>query len=481
MTHDNHKKRVVVLGSGVSGLAAAYAVSRKGFDCTVIEKSDFSGGLAASFLHNDYSLDYGPHNLHTRIPWMVSFIEKDLGIPLKRMRSRPAKILFHDKIVDYPINIFESLKKINLLVAFKCFVYYVYARMRLKVSKNISDDSFEDWVTNRFGRYLFDIYFGHYVKKVWGVPASELDAVIARKRLPDPSFMALALRAIFGVRTGKKHSEDPKFTRSYYPSGGIGAIPDKFAEYIKGRGGRIELGSKIEKIIYGGLRGNIVHYESNGRKNAVECDLLINTIPLDQFIALLDAPGSDKIAADKPFFLYRGTVFLYLFLNIKRVTEHPWIYFNEKDNRDLIFNRMYEISNFTHEPYHDRDGVLCLEITCYKNDHTWKMSDNALFEKCISFLEKKKILKRENVKEVMARRVDTVYPVFKKYYMRHLESVLGYLEGLGNIITIGRQGLFSYTNVDECIDMGLRVERLIQGDSFNTKDFRDIYRDYTTI
>lgn len=479
MSQDKQEnKKVVILGAGISGLAAAYALSKKGFKCTVIEKNNFVGGLSATFSYKTHFLDYGPHNFHTHIPWMVGFVENELGVELKRMPSRPAKILFDDKIVDYPINILDSLRKINWLISLKCFVYYVYARILLKLRKDTSDNSFEDWVKNRFGKYLFDIYFGPYVKKVWGVAAEDLDTIIARKRIPDPSFLALTLRALFGVKLGRKHSEDPQLTPSYYPFGGIGAVSDKLVEHIKHRGGQIELNAQVERISCNKVKGNTIYYSCNEHQRIIQWDYLINTIPLNQFISLLSAPGSEKISTEKSFFLYRATIFLYLFLNIDKVTEHPWIYFNDKDNQDLIFNRMYEISNFTHEPYGGRNGVLCLEITCYKDDETWRMPDSVLFEKCISFLEKKNFLKRENVKEILTKRIDTVYPVFKKNYLSHLINILEYFNELGNIVTIGRQGLFSYTNVDHCLDMGLRVERLITNDSLDTKEFQNIYHDY---
>lgn len=38
------RKRILILGAGVSGLAAAYELERKGYECTVIEASKRIGG-----------------------------------------------------------------------------------------------------------------------------------------------------------------------------------------------------------------------------------------------------------------------------------------------------------------------------------------------------------------------------------------------------------------------------------------------------
>ena len=36
------------------------------------------------------------------------------------------------------------------------------------------EETFEQWVTNRFGRRLFLTFFKTYTEKVWGIPCSEL-------------------------------------------------------------------------------------------------------------------------------------------------------------------------------------------------------------------------------------------------------------------------------------------------------------------
>ncbi|MDD5136305.1 MAG: FAD-dependent oxidoreductase, partial [Candidatus Omnitrophica bacterium] len=71
------KKRVVVLGAGVSGLTAGHELARKGFDVVVIEKSDYIGGLAATFSYKNHLIDYGPHNFHTHIPEVFQFVKED--------------------------------------------------------------------------------------------------------------------------------------------------------------------------------------------------------------------------------------------------------------------------------------------------------------------------------------------------------------------------------------------------------------------
>lgn len=476
--NNSNKKKVVILGAGITGLTAAYTLSREGFDTAVVERNHFPGGLAASFIHDGHPLDYGPHNFHTHMAWILGFLENELGADLKKMPSRPAKIFFNGKIVDYPISIFNSLRSVNLLVSLRCFVDFLRARIRIKLTNDLSDESFEDWVENRFGRYLYDVYFGSYVEKVWGMSGRELDAVIAKKRIPEPSLMTLILRALTGIQFGKRHSEDPHVTGSYYPKkGGIGSIADQFVRGIASHGGRISLDSAVQEISVGNNAGYI-RYSVNGEPVKEEFDYLINTIPLTGFFSYLKAGAVQRPLPDTSFFVYRGIIFLYLTLSRSKLTDHPWIYFNERNNNDLIFNRLYEVSNFTSVGMPEKNGMLCLEITCYKDDHIWKKTDEELFESCSRFLIKNKFLDKSDVKGYFTKRIAEVYPVFKKGYLAHLHAALDYLAGAGNVFTIGRQGLFSYANMDHCIDMGLKMGALVDGGKLNINRFSEVYKEY---
>ena len=60
--------RVVVLGAGLAGLAAAYELARGGAEVTVLEKEDHVGGLAWSWQVGPYWLDTGPHRFHSGHP-----------------------------------------------------------------------------------------------------------------------------------------------------------------------------------------------------------------------------------------------------------------------------------------------------------------------------------------------------------------------------------------------------------------------------
>jgi len=55
-------KNVVIIGAGFTGLTAGYELSKKGFNVTIIEKSDEVGGLAAAFSINGTKIERFYHH-----------------------------------------------------------------------------------------------------------------------------------------------------------------------------------------------------------------------------------------------------------------------------------------------------------------------------------------------------------------------------------------------------------------------------------
>lgn len=472
------KKNVAILGGGITGLTSAYVLCKKGFKVTVIEKNDYAGGLAATFSHKKYLLDYGPHNFHTHNPEVMRFVNNELGVQLNRMKVTSSKLFFMGKFVNYPLKIGDAIKNLDWKLSARCFVGYIVSRIALKFKFNNKERSFEEWVENRFGRFIYDLYFGPYVNKVWGLPGSELDALIARKRIPEPSLFSLIVRALSGIKHGKKHSEDPESVESYYPPKGIGVISDALKDRIVASGGAVDLGCKLTSVVSNDGDGTkYIEYMHNGREKKLEWDHLISTIPINELFSVIGVPGSEKIVKDVEMLPYRSIILLYMFLSVEKVFDVPWIYFNEKNNPDLIFNRMYEIGNFSQDMIHEGKGVICLEITCYKGDELWKKNDEELFDICMNYLEKNKFVQRKDVREIMTKRLDVAYPVFRKGYHNHLLRTIEFLAKEGDIFCIGRQGLFSYANIDHCIDMGLRLDELFDSTP-NLNKFYDLYTNY---
>ena len=107
-------KKVVVIGSGFSGLATASFMAKAGWDVTVLEKHDMPGGRARKLEAAGYTFDMGPSWY-----WMPDVFERYFGCFGKKVsdyyeleRLDPSyRIYWHDGQTDIPAN-YEELKKL---------------------------------------------------------------------------------------------------------------------------------------------------------------------------------------------------------------------------------------------------------------------------------------------------------------------------------------------------------------------------------
>jgi protoporphyrinogen/coproporphyrinogen III oxidase len=84
-------RRVVVVGGGVGGLAAAYRLDRMdpAVDLTVLEAEDAAGGKLTSVPVGDVEVEAGPDSFVARKPWAIELCA-ELGIPMREPGARGA-------------------------------------------------------------------------------------------------------------------------------------------------------------------------------------------------------------------------------------------------------------------------------------------------------------------------------------------------------------------------------------------------------
>lgn len=86
------KKRAVIIGSGVAGLACSIRLAARGVDVTVLEANAYPGGKLTAFELNGYRFDAGP-SLFTMPQWVLALFElakEDPNVHFKYKRKTVA-------------------------------------------------------------------------------------------------------------------------------------------------------------------------------------------------------------------------------------------------------------------------------------------------------------------------------------------------------------------------------------------------------
>ena len=217
-----NNKNIVILGAGITGLTAAYALAKKGYRVTIFEKSKEIGGLAGSFMDKDGCVyDYGPHQFCTDNPELVKLLKELLGQNLL-IRSKKVSQYFFKKHIPYPLKPTDYLTKLPLSLSTKVLFEVIFSHLALRLGFK-SDHSFESWTKSRFGATLYNTYFKPYTIKTWGVNPNKLDPSTAYLRISFNSIWDIFWRTLKHYATNKDDfstTHNPLKQKFYYPKGG---------------------------------------------------------------------------------------------------------------------------------------------------------------------------------------------------------------------------------------------------------------------
>ena len=140
------------------------------------------------------------------------------------MRPRHVADLLERQVPRLPARAaWTSIKKLGPVELTRCRLSYLWAAIKPKGR----EDNFEQWVSNRFGKRLYNHFFKTYTEKVWGVPTTEIRAEWAAQRIKGLSFFSAAKAAFFGNQGDKIKSLISEF---HYPRFGPGQMWEKMTD-----------------------------------------------------------------------------------------------------------------------------------------------------------------------------------------------------------------------------------------------------------
>jgi len=443
-------KGIVVLGGGLAGLSAAWKLAEAGVPVRVIEKEAIPGGMCATIQKDGYRFDYGGHRFITKRKDVLEEIQKLMG-PEFRPGYRITQYLLWGKRLNYPLELGDLVRKVSPWVSASCLLDYAWTSVKAKFVE-LPEDNFEAWVTKRFGRRLYDIFFGQYTAKIWGLPPSRISKDWAAQRISIVSLGDAVRQLIF------KPKEDPRtYTRTYYYCDlGIGRIAERMTERIEATGGTVSLSTEVTGLELRNGRIESVIVSADGSEQRVPCDMVISTIPITDAVRMMDpAPPAEALDSARKL-RYRAVAFVFMTLDQEKVSDNDALYVPEPK---YVFFRIeqYKFWSTKMVPSPDKTS-LCLEVSCFKGDELWQMPDERLFRQCVDGLKEAGLLQDERViTDYFVRRLDYVYPVFEIGYQEHAERLRQYVDSIPNLISYGRQGYYQYIHMHHVIAKGLQA------------------------
>lgn len=460
-----NRKKVAVIGAGPAGITAAYELAKAGVEVHVYEAAPSVGGLARTLDLWDQKIDIGPHRFFsndTRVNKLwLEVVGKDY-----RMVDRLTRIYYKKKFFYYPLKPFDALFKLGVGTATLCMGSYFKER----IAPTKQDGSFESWVTGRFGKRLYRIFFKTYTEKLWGISCTELDADFAAQRIKKLSLWEAVKNGIF---KGKKNKHKTLVDQFAYPIAGTGMVYERMEKYVNANGGKVNLNTPIERVLTKNNKAYAVELQ-NG--NVVEYDEIISSMPFSLMVSRLpEVPNEIKEKANS--LTYRNTVIVFLQVEAKNLFPDNWLYVHAND---LQTGRITNFRNWVPEINNGKDTtIIAMEYWCYNEDQLWMDTHEKLIDLGKNELLKTGLIGNAKITDGFVYKIPRCYPVYSRGYKDQLKPVEKYLSSVNNLHVIGRYGAFKYNNQDHSILMGLlAAENITRGTKHDLWEINTDYEDY---
>ena len=456
----DERSPVVVIGGGPAGLTAAYELQKRSsrFKPKVYEGSNMVGGISRTESNNGYRFDIGGHRFFTKVKEVEEMwheVLKDDFITVPRL----SRIYYREKFFDYPLKLFNALWNIGPYESMRILLSY----FKWQVRPYRKEESFEEWVINRFGGRLYMHFFRSYTQKVWGINPKEIRADWAAQRIKNLSLFKAVWNAISGANDTTSLIEEFQ-----YPRLGPGMMWEKTAQIVKDQGGEVHLRSEVVKVHRDGNRVTAVdvrHWSEDGGEpfiERVEGEHFVNTMALRDLIHAFDPPPPPAVVEAANKLKYRDFLIVTLVLDHADPFKDNWIYIHSPK---VKVGRIQNFRAWSKEMLPDQNTAsIGMEYFCQKGDGLWSMSDDGLRDLAAKELEQLGLAKASDVIGAAIIRQPKAYPVYDGEYRAALDVLEEWIVSLENFQTVGRNGLHRYNNQDHSMLSAMLAARNILGE-----------------
>lgn len=422
-------KNIIIIGAGLAGLGASYALHQKGLQSVILEKDKTYGGLCGNFtVANNFRFDRFVH---------FSF-SKDERVNAIFRKGSP-EIYAH---VPNPFNIYNGIwikhpAQNNLFPLTEHEKNEIISdfRKRPETIDVNRIENYEQWLRMQYGDIFAERFPMAYTPKYWMCEARDLETKWVGQRLYQPSLEEV----IQGAHTSETPVTYYAQEMRYPKNGGFKQFLKSLAENTDIRYNsevvRIDIGKKQVET----SKGDIYGY-----------DRLITSMPLPLLIKTIKqgVPSDVRDAADK--LRCTSGYIISLALKGKNIPPYLWWYIYDKD---ILPARVYSPSLKSQDNAPEGCSSLQLEVYCNKHDY----SKEELIAKSVDPLIEMGIINREDIIEIDIRFEPWANVIFDHHIYEARKIVLDYIRSLG-IEPIGRFGLWDYLWSDQALLSGLNVK-----------------------
>ena len=502
------QKIAIIIGAGPAGLTAAYELLDKtDIKPVIFEMSSDIGGISKTVNYKGNLIDVGGHRFFSKsdrvMEWWQNILplqgkpsrddillDRDVLVSKKEgapdpekvdlvllTRSRLSRIFFLRSFFEYPVSLkWKTFKNLGMVKSIRIGSSYIKARLfPIKEERSL-----EEFLINRFGKELYQIFFKDYTEKIWGVPCSRIKPEWGAQRIKGLSFSKAIIHAIKSsfnkdASIDQKDIEASLVKQFTYPKLGPGQLWEEVAKQIKERGVEINLENRVVGVNRSGEHVTGVSVKDN-KTNIItehECDFVFSTMPVQELVQTMIPDAPDTVQKVAKGLRYRDYILVAVLLKKMKITDETgiptinkiipdnWIYI---PGRDVKLGRLQVFNNWSPYLVKDANTVwIGLEYLCNEGDELWSKSDDEFAEFAINEVARIDIIDKEDVLDSAVVRMLKTYPAYFGTY-DNFHIIRDFTDKIKNLFLIGRNGMHKYNNADHSMLTAMTaVENIIKG------------------
>lgn len=342
----------IVLGGGLTGLSAAYELSKKG-PVTLIEKDNELGGALSSYERNGYSIEKFYHHCFSGDNNFIGLVH-ELGLA-EKLKWLPATTAFYDSR-------FHNLSGAMDILGFRLLsktdrLRLVRLMLRIKTYSNekvrkLDTLSAKEWIILKGGEGIWENFFEPMLVSKFGPNAGEVSASWFIERMK--------------IRSNRGLTKE----KLGYMEGGFHQVIDNLEKKILENGGKITKGSSAAKILI--KEDSVCGVAFKGKSIKDSC--VISTLAPEELLKISYLP--DELTRKLKKLEYQGCISVMIGMR-KKLTDFYWT--------NLIgarkhFGAIVEHTNFISPSLYGREHILYLASYPPAGSSIWHMSDKKVAE-----------------------------------------------------------------------------------------------------
>jgi protoporphyrinogen oxidase len=451
---------VVIIGAGPAGLTAAYQLGKQGVSATILEADSVVGGISRTVERDGWRFDIGGHRFFTKVRAVEDLWFEILGPENFLLRPRMSRIYYRGKMFDYPLRAKNALVQLGPVEALRCVGSYLWARVRQpKDQTNI-----EGFVASRFGWRLYRIFFKTYTEKVWGVPATEVQADWGAQRIKNLSLFRAVWESVKPKRLRLRQSKGKQVTSLIeefnYPKFGPGMMWERCQELVEAQGSKVWFNANVTTVHHDAGRVTGVTAEVDGVPTFFSATHVVSSMPISGLLRAMDPPVTEEVRAAADSLGYRDFITVALVVPEENGFPDNWIYIHDPN---VEVGRIQNFGRWS--PFMVKEGRTCLglEYFCFEGDRLWTTPDEDLIAQAKRELGSLKLADPARIEAGYVVRMPKAYPMYDEHYKDHVGTLRKWLEEhTPQVFPTGRNGMHKYNNQDHSMYTAmLSVENIL--------------------